>query len=223
MKLPFLGGRQRKPSAMAKMIVKVVDYESGNLRSVSRALETAGAQPVLTSDPDALKSANAIVLPGVGSGRAAMEALEQRGLVRPLQEAVASGTPVLCICLGLQLLMDDTEEGSSPCLGIISGTTRKLPDSLKVPHMGWNSVSFRHEHPLLDGIPDGSYFYFVHSYYAEPFKNDVATGVTEYGLPFCSVLTQGNVMATQFHPEKSGDFGLKIYSNFVDYASVVWK
>ena len=208
---------------MTKLIVKVVDYESGNLRSVSRALENAGAQPVLTSDPAALDSADAIVLPGVGSGRAAMEALGQRGLVKPLKEAVASGKPMLCICLGLQILMDDTEEGSSPCLGIVSGTTRKLPDGLKVPHMGWNSVSFRHDHPLLHGIPDGSYFYFVHSYYAEPLEGDVATGVTEYGLPFCSILTQGNVMATQFHPEKSGDYGLKIYKNFVDYASASWR
>ena len=199
-----------------------MDYESGNLRSVSRALENAGAHPVLTSDPGALESADAIVLPGVGSGRAAMEALDQRGLVEPLKNAVASGKPMLCICLGLQILMDNTEEGSSPCLGIVSGTTRKLPDGLKVPHMGWNSVSFRHDHPLLNGIPDGSYFYFVHSYYAEPVE-DVASGVTEYGLPFCSILTQGNVMATQFHPEKSGDFGLKIYKNFVDYASVAWR
>lgn len=208
---------------MTELVVKVVDYESGNLRSVSRALENAGVQPVLTSDPAALESADAIVLPGVGSGRAAMEALDQRGLVKPLQEAVASGKPMLCICLGLQILMDDTEEGSSPCLGVVSGTTRKLPGGLKVPHMGWNSVSFRHDHPLLHGIPDGSYFYFVHSYYAEPLEDDVATGVTEYGLPFCSILTQGNVMATQFHPEKSGDYGLKIYKNFVNYASVAWK
>ena len=208
---------------MAELVVKVVDYESGNLRSVSRALENAGAQPVLTSDPAALESADAIVLPGVGSGRAAMEALDQRGLVKPLQEAVASGKPMLCICLGLQILMDDTEEGSSPCLGVVSGTTRKLPGGLKVPHMGWNSVSFRHAHPLLHGIPDGSYFYFVHSYYAEPLEDDVATGVTEYGLPFCSILTQGNVMATQFHPEKSGDYGLKMYKNFVNYASVAWR
>ena len=208
---------------MTELVVKVVDYESGNLRSVSRALENAGAQPVLTSDPAALESADAIVLPGVGSGRAAMEALDQRGLVKPLQEAVASGKPMLCICLGLQILMDDTEEGSSPCLGVVSGTTRKLPGGLKVPHMGWNSVSFRHDHPLLHGIPDGSYFYFVHSYYAEPLEDDVATGVTEYGLPFCSILTQGNVMATQFHPEKSGDYGLKIYKNFVNYSSVAWK
>ncbi len=208
---------------MTKLVVKVVDYESGNLRSVSRALENAGAQPSLTSDPAALESADAIVLPGVGSGRSAMEALEQRGLVKPLQDAVASGKPMLCICLGLQILMDDTEEGSSPCLGIVSGTTRKLPDGLKVPHMGWNSVSFKHDHPLLHGIPDSSYFYFVHSYYAEPLEDDVATGVTEYGLSFCSILTQGNVMATQFHPEKSGDFGLKIYKNFVDYASIAWR
>ena len=208
---------------MTELVVKVVDYESGNLRSVSRALENAGAQPVLTSDPAALESADAIVLPGVGSGRAAMEALDQRGLVKPLQEAVASGKPMLCICLGLQILMDDTEEGSSPCLGVVSGTTRKLPGGLKVPHMGWNSVSFRHDHPLLHGIPDGCYFYFVHSYYAEPLEDDVETGVTEYGLPFCSILTQGNVMATQFHPEKSGDYGLKIYKNFVNYASVAWK
>ncbi len=208
---------------MARLDVKVVDYESGNLRSVSRALEMAGAQPILTSDPADLEAADAIVLPGVGSGSAAMQALQQRGLVETLKEAVVAGKPMLCICLGLQLLMDDTEEGSSPCLGIVSGTTRRLPDGLKVPHMGWNSVAFRQDHPLLNGIPDGSHFYFVHSYYAEPVEEGVTAGITDYGLTFCSILTQGNVMATQFHPEKSGESGLRIYRNFVDYALVAWK
>ena len=203
---------------MTQLTVAVIDYESGNLRSVAKALEKAGVQPMLTSDPARVVDADAVVLPGVGSGAAAMGALRQRELVEPLKMFAAAGKPLLCVCLGLQLLMDDTEEGNAPCLGIVQGTTKKLPDGLKVPHMGWNMVALRGSHPLFQDIPDGSYFYFVHSYYARPSDWDLAAGVTEYGFPFCSILVQDNVMATQFHPEKSGQLGLKVYQNFVDYA-----
>ena len=207
------------------MKLVVVDYESGNLRSVSRALETCGVSPLVTGDPADLDNADAVVLPGVGAGPSAMAALNQRGLVEPLRDFAASGRPFLGICLGLQLLLDWTdEEPGAECLGIVPGKVRRLPDrengaSLKIPHMGWNSVALGQDHPALQGIDSGSYFYFVHSYYAEPSQADGVVGVTGYGLPFCSVYARDNVVATQFHPEKSGPIGLRIYRNFVAMAA----
>ena len=200
--------------------IVVIDYESGNLRSVSKALEMAGVQPQVTGDPKALLSADMAVLPGVGAGDAAMRALRQRGLVQPLREYVASGRPFLGICLGMQLLMDTTEEGDSACLGIIPGRTRRLPDRLKVPHMGWNEVKLKKKHPLFEGIPDSSHFYFVHSYYAEPENEELVAGVTEYGMPFCSIVVKDNVVATQFHPEKSSTLGLRMYKNLARQAQI---
>ena len=203
---------------MSPLKIAVIDYESGNLRSVSKALERAGVQPEVTGNPRVLLDAEAAVLPGVGAGDAAMRSLRQRGLVEPVREFVASGKPFLGICLGLQLLMDSTEEGESQCLGIIHGRTKRLPEGLKVPHMGWNAVSFKKTHPIFEGIPDTPQLYFVHSYYAQPDDDTLVAGVTEYGIPFCSVLVKDNLVATQFHPEKSSTLGLKIYENFVRYA-----
>ena len=212
------------------MKLVVVDYESGNLRSVSRALETCGVSPIVTGDADQLPDADAVVLPGVGSGPAAMKALTQRGLVQPLREFAASGRPFLGICLGLQLLLDWTdEEGGAPCLGIVPGRVKRLPDlnegkgegerALKIPHMGWNSVSLSTPpHPALTEIGSGSFFYFVHSFYADPAQATGVVGTTEYGIPFCSVYAKDNVIATQFHPEKSGPTGLRMYRNFVNMA-----
>ena len=199
--------------------VAVVDYESGNLRSVCRALEKAGAQPHVSSQPKSILESDAVVLPGVGSGDSAMAALRARKLVKPLTEFADSGRPFLGVCLGLQLLMDSTEEGEAECLGIVAGRTKKLPEGLKVPHMGWNSVNVSSAHPVLHGIPQDSYFYFVHSYYAYPKDQGLIAGVTEYGIPFCSLLIRDNLVATQFHPEKSGPVGLRIYENFVNYAT----
>jgi glutamine amidotransferase len=206
------------------MNLVVVDYESGNLRSVSRALESCGVSPLVSGDPRELTNADAVVLPGVGSGPAAMSALKQRELVEPLREFAESGRPFLGICLGLQLLLDWTdEEGGAPCLGIVPGRVRRLPESsvgppLKIPHMGWNSVALNEAHPAFCGIDSDSYFYFVHSFYAEPSGSDGIFGTTEYGLRFCSVYARKNVVATQFHPEKSGPVGLRIYRNFVEMA-----
>ena len=207
------------------MKLVVVDYDSGNLRSVSRALELWGVSPKVSGDPEDIAVADAVVLPGVGSGPAAMTALKQRGLVEPLREFSASGRPFLGICLGLQLLLDWTdEEGGAPCLGIVPGAVKRLPEpadgaqALKIPHMGWNSVALNAEHPALCGIDSGSYFYFVHSFYAAPSHSVGVIGTTEYGLPFCSLYARDNVVATQFHPEKSGPVGLLIYRNFVDMA-----
>lgn len=208
---------------MMKLVV--VDYESGNLRSVTRALESNGATPVVSGDPREIASADAVVLPGVGSGPAAMNALKQRGLVEPLREFAASGRPFLGICLGLQLLLDWTdEEGGAPCLGIVPGHVRRLPEPeddspFKIPHMGWNNVALNGSHTAFAGIESGSYFYFVHSFYADPDAGKGVIGTTEYGLPFCSVYARDNVIATQFHPEKSGPVGLRIYRNFVEMAA----
>ena len=197
----------------------VIDYDSGNLRSVAKALELAGVNPVVTSDPGALSSADAVVLPGVGSAPAAMAALHNRELVQPLREYVALDRPFLGVCLGLQLLMEHTEEGDAPCLGIIPGGVKRLPAGMKVPHMGWNSVRFETAHPVFEGIPQDSYFYFVHSYYADPTDSVGRTGTTEYGVSFCSAYTSSNLIATQFHPEKSGETGVRIYKNFCALAA----
>ena len=207
------------------MKLVVVDYESGNLRSVSRALESCGITPIVTGDPGELSNADALVLPGVGAGPAAMSALKQRGLAEPLREFADSGRPFLGICLGLQLLLDWTDEDpGAECLGIVPGEVKRLPDddsgtSLKIPHMGWNSVALIEDHPAFCGIESGSYFYFVHSYYARPNAGLGVAGTTEYGLPFCSAYARDNVVATQFHPEKSGPVGLRIYRNFVEMAT----
>lgn len=205
------------------MKLVVIDYDSGNLRSVSRALESQGVTPLVTGDPVELDAADAAVLPGVGSGPAAMDALEQRKFVGPIREYIASGRPFLGVCLGLQLLMDRTEEGDAPCLGVVQGNAKLLPVGLKVPHMGWNSVRFNTaksgRHPALAGIPQDSFFYFVHSYYAAPADDGGVGGTTEYGIPFCSIYAKDNLVATQFHPEKSGPAGLRFYKNFIGMAA----
>jgi glutamine amidotransferase len=196
----------------------VVDYDSGNLRSVAKALEFVGVQSIVTSDRAEIASADAVVFPGVGSAPSAMAALNSRRLVQPLCDYVASGRPFLGVCLGLQLLMDHTEEGDAQCLGIVPGHAKRLATGLKVPHMGWNSVRFKQDHPILKGIPQDSHFYFVHSYYVVPNDANGQTGVTNYGVDFCSVYANGNLVATQFHPEKSGLVGLCIYKNFAAMA-----
>lgn len=200
---------------MAPSGIVIIDYESGNLRSVARAVAQAGITPRVTGDPAALDAAAGVILPGVGSGPAAMAALQARGLVDPLRDYIAGGRPFLGVCLGLQLLLDATDEGDAACLGLVPGRVRRLPAGLKVPHMGWNTVRFQRPHPLWEGIPQDSHFYFVHSYYADPAALDGIAGRTDYGVAFCSIYARGNVVATQFHPEKSGANGLRIYANFV--------
>ena len=148
-----------------------------------------------------------------------MEAVGKRGLVQPLRDYVASGRPFLGVCLGLQLLMETTEEGDASCLGIVPGVVQRLPAGMKVPHMGWNNVRFEKSHPVFEGIPQDSYFYFVHTYYPVPYNPAGQTGTTEYGVSFCSVYTHRNLIATQFHPEKSGETGLHIYKNFCALAA----
>ena len=195
--------------------VTLVDYGYGNIRSVARALTKAGVTPVISGDPRELVNADAAVVPGVGAADSAMKALERLGLADALRRFIESRRQLLGICMGQQLLMDWTEEGDVPCLGVVPGTAKLLPAGQKVPHMGWNSVEFVASHPLLEGIPNSSYFYFVHSYYTQPDAESSVVGMTEYGVRFCSMLAKGNVTATQFHPEKSGPLGLRMYDNFV--------
>lgn len=202
--------------------IVIVDYGAGNLRSVQKAFEHLGHQAVFTSNPADLKNAPAIVFPGQGASPPAMAALKRDGMDDAVREAVARGTPFFGVCLGLQLLLERSEEGAVDCLGIVPGTVRKFPEAhitkgLKVPHMGWNAVNFQGDHPVFQGIPEDSYFYFVHSYYADPSDGSWVKGTTNYGLEFTSAVARDNLVATQFHPEKSGNVGLQLYDNFVKH------
>lgn len=196
--------------------VVIVDYGAGNLRSVARAVANQGFAPVVSCEPKAVDSAEALIVPGVGAAADTMRNLEQGGLVDPIKEYIASGRPFLGVCMGQQALLTLSEEGGEhPCLDIIPGRVRRIPAGLKVPHMGWNTVRQRLAHPVFEGIEDEAYFYFVHSYYPDPESPDAVIGETEYGITFASVLAKDNVVATQFHPEKSGASGLRFYRNFL--------
>jgi glutamine amidotransferase len=196
----------------------VIDYGAGNLRSVVKALERFGITPLVSKDPQDVQQADALVLPGQGACDSAMLALSQHGLTEAVQEAIGRGIPFLGICVGLQLLFDTSEEGGVNCLGIIPGQVRRLPPNLKIPHMGWNTVHFETDHPIFTGIPQDSHFYFAHSYYVEPISDSFIAGTTSYGISFCSAVAYKNLAATQFHPEKSSTWGLKIYENFLAFA-----
>ncbi len=200
-------------------MIAVIDYGAGNLRSVVNAISRLGYQLKITSIPHEVLTAQAVILPGVGAAADTMANLKKLGLVSPIQRIIAERHPFLGICIGLQVLFDGTEEGGwHECLGIIPGVVRRLPQGLKIPHMGWNQVRQKISHPIFDGIPDEANFYFVHSYYVEPDDRSLVAGETEYGIPICSVIAKDNLIATQFHPEKSGEGGLKIYDNFIKIA-----
>ncbi len=200
-------------------MIAIIDYGAGNLRSVVNAISRLGYQLKITSSPDEVLTAQAVILPGVGAAADTMANLKKLELVSPLRRFIAEGRPFLGVCVGLQILFTATEEGGwHECLDIIPGLVRKLPSGLKIPHMGWNQVRQKAPHPLFDGVPDKANFYFAHSYYAEPDDKSLVAGETEYGIPICSVIARGNLVATQFHPEKSGEVGLKIYGNFIRFA-----
>ncbi len=201
---------------MGEATISIVDYQAGNVRSVQKAIEAVGAQARITGDPEDIARSDALVFPGQGACDSSMRRLRERGLVEPIRDFIMGGRPFLGVCLGLQLLLEDSNEGSEPCLGVLPGRVRRLPPGTKVPHMGWNEVSLRGDHPVFAGVPSGSYFYFVHSYYADPEDESVVLGTTSYGLDFCSAAAWDNVVAVQFHPEKSGDLGLRIYRQFID-------
>lgn len=200
------------------MRVVIVDYGAGNLRSVQKAVERVGGAPHVSDDPSAIPCADALIVPGVGAAADTMRNLRDHGMVEPLRNAIAAGTPFLGVCMGLQALLSVSEEdGEQRCLGAIPGFVRRLPGGLKVPHMGWNQVWQQQPHPIFDGIPDGAYFYFLHSYYVAPEDRSVVIGTTEYGLEFPSVVARERLVATQFHPEKSGRQGLRFYRNFLEF------
>ena len=199
--------------------VVIVDYGAGNLRSVARAVAHAGYEPLVTCEGRKVEAAEALILPGVGAAADTMRNLRQGGLVEPLRDYIASGRPFLGVCMGQQALFSVSEEGGEhACLDVIPGRVKRLPYGLKVPHMGWNQVRQRRSHPVFDGIEDNAYFYFVHSYYPSPEDESIVIGETEYGLTFASVIGRDNVVATQFHPEKSGNAGLRFYANFLRLA-----
>jgi glutamine amidotransferase len=199
--------------------ITIIDYGAGNLRSVVNAISKLSYQAKVTRIPHEVLSAQAVILPGVGAAADTMANLQKLGLISPIRRFIAEGRPFLGVCIGLQILFSGTEEGGwHECLGIIPGVVRRLPPGLKIPHMGWNQVKQRTSPPIFDGIPDGANFYFVHSYYVEPDDRSLVVGETEYGISICSVIARGNLIATQFHPEKSGETGFKIYDNFIKIA-----
>lgn len=200
-------------------MITIVDYGAGNLRSVVNAITKLGYQPKITSRPSEVLNAQAVILPGVGAAGDTMQNLRRLRMIDPICQFIAEGRPFFGVCIGLQILLTGTEEGGwQECLDIIPGRVRKLPSGLKIPHMGWNQVAQKVSHPVFTDIPDRASFYFAHSYYAEPEDTSLVAGETEYGLPICSVIARGNLVATQFHPEKSGELGLRMYDNFIKLA-----
>lgn len=198
-------------------VIAIIDYGMGNLRSVSKAFEAVGHQAVVTRDPRVIGNASHVVLPGVGAFGDCMANIERYGLAEPIRTAIQSGKPFLGICLGLQLLFTESEEfGTHKGLGIIPGGVRRfeIDPALKVPHMGWNQVNIQRPCPLFEGITTGDYWYFVHSYFVDPVDRQIAATTTTYGIPFVSSVWRDNVVACQFHPEKSQAVGLQLVKNF---------
>jgi glutamine amidotransferase len=218
-----LGRNQRRDDGRseAKPEIVVIDYGLGNLRSVSKALEAAGARAQLTGDPDRIRSAKGAVLPGVGAFFAGMQNLRSLHLLPAILDRIAEGKPLLGICLGLQLLFRVSEEhGLHEGLDVVAGRVVRFGGDLKIPHMGWNTIRPRRDSSaarLFEGIPDDSFFYFVHSYYVVPEDETVVAATTEYGVEFASAIVRDNLFAVQFHPEKSGELGLRLLENFVNY------
>jgi glutamine amidotransferase len=200
----------------------IVDYDAGNVRSVQRACEYVGMKAEISADPDVVANADRVIFPGVGSAVSAVDTLRARGLDEALHAFYQSGRPLLGICLGLQILLQHTEEGDKPCLGMVEGACERFDfadRSFKVPHIGWNEVAFTREHPMLSQLESGDEFYFVHSYYAKPRHEENSLGITTYGdRTFCSVIGKDNLFATQFHLEKSGKLGLKLLEAFKNWS-----
>jgi imidazole glycerol-phosphate synthase subunit HisH len=197
--------------------VLIIDYGMGNLRSVEKALESVGCRPAISGDPDEILRADKLILPGVGAFGDAMENLRRSSLDKAISEAVRAGKPLLGICLGLQLLFSESEEfGIHKGLGLLPGKVRKFHvPGLQVPHIGWNQIERLQQNPLLAGIPEGSYFYFVNSYYVDPEIPEHILSLTSYGIQFCSIACKDNVWGAQFHPEKSQAMGKRLLRNFL--------
>jgi len=195
--------------------VAIIDYGVGNLRSVEKAFAVHGCAAVVSADEHVLRQAERLVLPGVGAFGACMEALAARGFDRLVRERVAGGTPLLGVCVGMQMLFEESEEfGASRGLGFLRGRVRRFSADLVVPQVGWNQVRQRNSSPLFEGIKDFAFFYFVHSYYCEPAETEVIAGETDYGVAYASVVARENLFGVQFHPEKSQKDGLRMLANF---------
>jgi glutamine amidotransferase len=198
--------------------IAILDYGSGNLHSVSRAIAKVGGAPLISADPHEVAAAAALVIPGVGHFGSCMRAIAHHGLDQAIRDFHATGRPLFGVCVGMQVLFKRSDEDPEDGLTIIPGQSRKLPPNVKVPHMGWNTVDWSGTHPYTAGIPNRERFYFVHSF-APDVVVGTTIGVTTYGRPFSAVVAKENVFATQFHPEKSGDAGLQIYERFVKEVS----
>jgi glutamine amidotransferase len=205
-------------------MIVIIDYRAGNLTSVERALHFLGEPCEVTGDPGKIEKAHRVIFPGVGAAGEAMGNLRAGGLDVCIREAFQAGKPILGICLGTQVIFDYSEEDEAACLGIVPGRVRRFPGELrengtplKIPHMGWNRVDFIADHPVFRGVPEGTEFYFVHSYYPSPADERLVAGWSDYGIRFCAAVAYRNLVAVQFHAEKSGRFGLQILKNFCSW------
>ncbi len=200
-------------------MITLVDYGAGNLMSVARALRHIGEECAITRKHDAICSSERVIFPGVGAAGEAMEVIRREGLDTAIRRVVAAGVPFLGICLGAQIVLEESEEdGGTPCLGIIPGMAKRFQGTaIKIPHMGWNNLSVRAAHPVLAGVDARAQFYFVHSYYPAPVREEDIIATTDYGISFASIIGRGNVIATQFHIEKSGEHGLRVLKNFCNW------
>jgi glutamine amidotransferase len=215
-RVPQAPARSGAPAELTDTMIAIVDYGLGNLGSVAKALRFVGAEVVRTSDPATVRAAAALVLPGVGAFDDCMAGLRERGLIQPVRAAIEAAKPFFGICLGLQVLFESSEEGGrEPGLGIFRGRVVRFRHHLKVPQIGWNQIYLRRPAPHLQGVADGAWVYFVHSYHVVPEDEEIVATVTEYGYEFVSAVWQANVFATQFHPEKSQRVGQQILRNFV--------
>jgi glutamine amidotransferase len=199
------------------IVIIIIDYHAGNLTSVVRSLKALGVEGTVTQDPAVVAQATRVIFPGVGAAGKAMGTLQELGLDQALRQSFARGIPILGICLGAQIILEASEENDATCLGLLPGHTRALPrtENLKIPHMGWNRVRFLKTHPVFKNLPEGAEYYFVHSFYPSPAQAAMVLGVTDHGVEFPSAIGWRNLVATQFHPEKSGRFGLQILENFL--------
>ena len=215
---------------MKSFRLAIINTGAANIHSVEKAVRIVGGDPVVTTSADVIADAHAAILPGVGANDAVMKQLNDRKLPDTIREFAASGRPLLCVCLGMQILFERSEEGKLPGLGILGGEVVRLPNGtsgydgrpLKIPHMGWNTVHFQDDtmqrHPIFAGIPQDTYFYFVHSYHCEVEDARHVAATSPHGIDVCAAVVRGNIVGTQFHPEKSGRSGLGIYAKFLEYS-----